>query len=146
MKATQSCLPLCDPSDLTYRVYDYNRRDAKGNLRELHIDKALDVTRPYTEEEIAKIRYSEVDGEVPEGLLADCPYFRTELLTVVPSKPIFIEEAAQFASLLCVDGEGIMTVRGENFTVKKGDSWFLPAGTPVTRICGTADILLSRAK
>lgn len=133
-------------SDLTYRVYDYDRRDANGNLRELHVEKALDVTRPYTEEEITAIRYSDLSGEAPESLLADCPYFRVEKKDVIPSKPIFIEESSRFASVLCLDGEGIMTVRGENFTVKKGDSWFLPAGTPIARICGTAEILVSYAK
>ena len=41
--------------DLTYRVYDYDRRQADGSLRELHIDKACDVIRPFDEKEIDAI-------------------------------------------------------------------------------------------
>lgn len=133
-------------SDLTYRVYDYGRRDASGNLRELHIAKALDVIRSYTEEEIAAIRYSEAVGDIPEGLLAACPYFRVELQRALPSKPLFLEESNRFVSLLCTEGEGIMTVRGVDFPIKKGDSWFLPAGTPIARICGNAALLISSVK
>jgi mannose-6-phosphate isomerase len=133
-------------SDLTYRVYDYDRRDADGNLRELHVAKALDVVRPYTEEEITAIRYSEAEGEIPEGLLADCSYFRVEKNHASESKPIFMDEAEQFCSLLFVEGEGSMTVHGENYHVKKGDSWFIPAGTPCVRICGDTDFLLATAK
>ena len=133
-------------SDLTYRVYDYDRRDANGNLRELHIEKALDTVRSYTEEEIASIRYSAADEKASEGLLAACPYFRVEKKAAAPGKPLFIEETDGFVSLLCTEGEGIMTVRDEDFAVKKGDSWLLPAGTPITRICGNAVFLISYAK
>ena len=44
--------------DLTYRVYDYDRIDASGNKRELHVDKALDVVRPFTDGEVDAIRYA----------------------------------------------------------------------------------------
>lgn len=65
-------------SDITYRVYDYNRRDAKGRARELHIEKALDVIR-FGEQRGGKIQAPQIHrGPVAETRLAACEYFTTE--------------------------------------------------------------------
>ena len=65
-------------SDITYRVYDYNRRDAQGRSRELHIEKALDVIR-FGEQRGGKIQAPQIRrGPVAETRLADCEYFTTE--------------------------------------------------------------------
>jgi mannose-6-phosphate isomerase len=65
-------------SDLTYRVYDYNRRDAQGRSRELHIEKALDVIR-FGEQRGGKIQAPQIHrGPVAETRLAACEYFTTE--------------------------------------------------------------------
>jgi mannose-6-phosphate isomerase len=74
-------LVLCEiqqNSDLTYRVYDYNRRDAKGRSRELHVEKALDVIR-FGEQRGGKIQAPQIHrGPVAETRLAACEYFTTE--------------------------------------------------------------------
>jgi mannose-6-phosphate isomerase len=74
-------LVLCEiqqNSDLTYRVYDYNRRDAKGRARELHVEKALDVIR-FGEQRGGKIQAPQIHrGPVAETRLAACEYFTTE--------------------------------------------------------------------
>ncbi|HWZ53483.1 MAG TPA: type I phosphomannose isomerase catalytic subunit [Candidatus Acidoferrales bacterium] len=74
-------LVLCEiqeHSDLTYRVYDYNRRDAEGRARELHIEKALDVIR-FGEQRGGKIDPVHVTrGRVEETHFVACRYFATE--------------------------------------------------------------------
>jgi mannose-6-phosphate isomerase len=74
-------LVLCEiqqNSDLTYRVYDYNRRDAKGRARELHVEKALDVIR-FGEQRGGKIQPARIHrGPIAETRLAACEYFATE--------------------------------------------------------------------
>lgn len=122
-------------SNVTYRVYDYNRRGKDGQLRPLHVEKALDVIVDYTEEQIDAIRYS--DGKF-EGALANCKYFRVEHYT----GPVTLTTREGFVHVLCLSGEG--TVGGE--PMQKGDSYFLPAGMESVEVTGNAEIITSFAK
>lgn len=122
-------------SNVTYRVYDYNRRGKDGQLRPLHVEKALDVIIDYTEDEINAIRYS--DGYF-EGALANCKYFRVE--RYVGDITLNVQDG--FMHVLCLSGEG--TIGGEPIT--KGDSYFLPAGMGAVEVTGTAEIITSVAK
>lgn len=118
--------------DLTYRIYDYDRRQPDGSLRQLHVDKALDVVRPFTDEEINKVRFAK--GE-EAGLFANCPYFKTGLLSGPKSRRTVSAES--FLYLLCLDGTGSVTAGGETVSVRKGDSIFLPAGTGDSALDGS---------
>lgn len=130
-------------SDLTYRVYDYDRRDKNGDLRPLHTEKALAVTRPYTEEEIAAVRYarSPLPEERAASLLADCPYFRVERLG--EGKHALSVCRRSFLHLLCTDGEGTLSYGKEEYPVVKGDSYFLPAGLGEVILEGNGTYLLT---
>ncbi len=111
--------------DLTYRVYDYNRRGADGSLRELHVEKALEVVRPFAEEEVEAIRYSRRSDTLANGeILADCQYFRVEKLTVKDAQ--LLPDCAQMRHVLCISGEGRLVHDGKTYPVSKGDSYFLP--------------------
>ncbi len=116
-------------SDLTYRVYDYNRYQNDGTLRELHVEKALDVVRPFTDAEINAIRYEcrgEGDGD-GENTLAHCRYFCTDLL---PIDGVTCREHAgdaSFHALVCTEGAGHIYANGVKYPTKKGDTWFIPA-------------------
>lgn len=114
-------------SDLTYRVFDYNRRQSDGSLRELHVDRALDVVRPFTEEEIAAIRFAARDGQDDSDTLVHCPYFRVLRLAVVGEREECVS-ANSFVALLCVEGAGSILFAGETYPVEKGQQYFLPAG------------------
>lgn len=131
--------------DLTYRVYDYDRRGADGKLRELHIEKALDVVRPFTEEEINDIRFSRRSDTLADGeVLADCSFFRVERLTLT-GQTVTLPEFAGMRHLLCVDGEATITCGGIDYSVAKGEdreSWFLPPHLPMT-ISGAATLIFS---
>ena len=105
-------------SNLTYRVFDYNRRDKNGNPRELHVEKALRVLDYKKYKKLAPS--TAFSGE---EVLASCPYFHATRLCVCGSQSLHVD-AQSFKSLTCVQGNGRV---GEH-TVRAGDSFFLPAG------------------
>ena len=128
--------------DLTYRVYDYDRRDAAGNLRELHVEKALDVIRPFTEDEINAVRYA-CTGGIPtsERLLAHCPFFRVEQITLTGDKVTLRDGKMQH--LLCLDGEAVLTCDGTEYLIRRGESWLIPASLSGVTLTGNATLILS---
>ena len=117
----------------TYRLYDYNRVGADGKSRELHIKKSLDVARTFDDEQIGALRFSR--GTIFENgeLLVNSEYFQAIKYTVKGSLALNVDSES-FTSLLCIDGEGEIEQGGEKYNVKKGDSYFCPAGL------GTLDI------
>ena len=115
-------------SDLTYRVYDYDRLGADGRPRELHREKACDVSRPMSEEEIYAKRYAaRRNGE--EESLAHSDYFCVRSRFTTPSKPYSgTVERDHFVHLLCLSGEGALSAQDVEVSFARGESIFLPAG------------------
>lgn len=127
--------------DLTYRIYDFNRRQADGSLRELHVQKALDVVRPYSKDEVAALRFARKSQSLANGeVLADCRYFRVEKLVV--SGAHTLPSCDKMRHLLCLEGEGVIVYDGQSYPIKKGDSYFLPP-LPALEILGTIEALVS---
>ncbi len=120
-------------SDLTYRVYDYNRRQGDGTLRTLHVAAALDVVRPFTAEQIDALRFSRKSGKDDENTLADCDYFRVERITVAGEVSLSVTRDS-FAALLCIRGSGTVSGGGETVALSAGECCFVPAG------CGTCTL------
>ncbi len=118
--------------DLTYRVYDYDRRQKDGTLRELHIEKALDVIRPFTVEEIEGIRYQNCSRKPREGLLADCIYFRVQKLE--SAHITALSPSPYLRHVLCLSGFGEIRCGMEVYPIKKGDSFLLPASLPTVTL------------
>ncbi|MGI6167192.1 MAG: type I phosphomannose isomerase catalytic subunit [Eubacteriales bacterium] len=132
--------------DLTYRVYDYGRIDLSGKPRDLHTKKAFDVIRPYTREEIEKLRMSAHTSEQRDSsLLAHCEYFKTIKLDIRQPVDLFAGSVS-FNSLLCITGSGRITCNSEEYKVKAGDSWLIPAGTGHYRLSGELRVLLTTLK
>lgn len=127
--------------DLTYRVYDYERRGADGSLRELHVDKALDVTAPFTEDEVNAIRYE--CGAASEQTLAHCRYFKTDKLDIRGSRTLTVD-ATSFVFVLCLEGEGSIFYNGEMHSVRRGDGYYLPAGMGDLRLEGNMVLLAAQ--
>lgn len=134
--------------DLTYRVWDYDRKGADGKPRELHVKKALDVVRPFTKEEIEKLRFSRRSDTLAGGeVLADCDFFRVERLTV-GTEAVTLPRCAGLRHLLCTDGEATLTCGGIDYRIAKGDgseSWLLPPDLDATLRSQTAATLLITA-
>lgn len=128
-------------SDLTYRVYDYDRRQADGSLRPLHTKKALDVVRPYTAEQIDAIRFARGRGGAEQ--LANSAYFQVTKQQI-RGKVSLRQEADSFSSLLCIDGAGTLTFEGKSYPIRQGDSYFLPAGMGEYQLDGTITWIVSK--
>lgn len=126
-------------SDTTYRVSDYGRLGADGKPRQLHVDKALDVTRltPSEEENTPCVT---ADGNGRWERLASCPYFTAERWSLTGSRTVGREDT--FVSLVCLEGEGELTWDGGQRTYRKGDSLFIPAGL-YAAVSGSAELLCS---
>lgn len=123
-------LEIQQNSDLTYRVYDYNRRGADGKLRELHVDKAVKVINFNKYE--PKLFAS---GENPR-VITECDYFRSRELVLNGG---FTEKNANsFTCVTVTDGSG--EINDEKFI--KGDSFFVCADTEYT-LKGTGKVILT---
>lgn len=123
-------------SNVTYRVYDYGRVGADGKKRELHVDKAVAVTK----------RAPAVGNAGAYPHIADCDYFtvdKLELDGAVKKKLAGEVGPESFVSILILDGEGTVTNNGESVSYQKGDSLFLPAGSGAYEIEGVCDALVT---
>ncbi|MBQ5929587.1 MAG: ROK family protein, partial [Clostridia bacterium] len=105
-------------SNLTYRVYDYGRKDKNGNTRELHVEKALKVTS------LDAYAYNPLSIQTEQGeLLGVSRYFTTTSVRVNGEKTL-IADKNSFKCFTCVEGAGEI----DGKAVCAGDSWFVPAG------------------
>lgn len=128
-------------SNLTYRVYDYNRKDAQGQTRPLHIEQALEVCKLEPEQCVLK------EDCVKEGnntirQLANCKYFTTTLCTIETHYEVKVTSLS-FKSIIILEGEGYLKEGEESLAFKKGDSFFIPAYTENVRIEGKCKIMIS---
>ena len=129
-------------SDLTYRVYDFDRVGKDGKPRELHVEKAVAVTRPYSDEEIEAIRFAR-GKEIGEGeLMANSAYFKA-VRHVIDGEVTITADKDSFVSLLCTAGQGSIVFDGQEYTVRMGDSYFIPAGMGQFTLKGTLTALAS---
>lgn len=114
-------------SNLTYRVYDYDRVGPDGKPRELHIDKAVDVTKTWPAPPRRNIPLTDYQG-YSVALLADCPYFTVTELHITEGAAFPASGGKSYTHLLCTDGEAALVYEnGVAMPVVKGDSVFLPA-------------------
>lgn len=114
-------------SDTTYRVYDYNRKDANGNTRELHIEKAVEVTSLCPAKALEKAN---------DNVIADCEYFKVEKLVVNNSLKWTVDKS-RFEIIIVCDGK----VRINGIEFKKGETALIPAYIGEIELIGDAEIL-----
>jgi len=119
-------------SSITYRLYDYGRTDKNGNARELHIDKALDVTDVSSSVQ-ANADCKRIDDNTV--LLAKCKYFTAYELTC-SDEYAFAVDGGSFASLTVVEGHGSVMAGGSCITMDLGDTVFLPADIGEVKLYG----------
>jgi mannose-6-phosphate isomerase len=113
-------------SDITYRVYDYDRRDAQGKSRELHIDKALDVIQ-FGEQRGGKIDPVQIEhGGKVETYFAACRYFVTVKWEF--SKQIAAATSREhFDLLIFLAGNGSIRWGGHSVNYAPMQTWMMPA-------------------
>lgn len=114
-------------SDLTYRVYDYNRRDAFGKARELHIEKALDVLR-FGEQQGGKTQPVRIERDgLTENYLAACPYFATEKWDF-QTPAAMASSREHFDLLVFLEGGGRIESADGTADYDRAQLWIVPAG------------------
>ncbi|MCR4806608.1 MAG: class I mannose-6-phosphate isomerase [Lachnospiraceae bacterium] len=132
-------------SNLTYRLYDYDRVDKQGKKRDLHIDKALDVaTLTHAGEPRQPLRVLKYRPGVASELLCRCRYFEVYRMMINTERKqavTYQADSVSFKVLLCVSGCGTVTCEGGSLNFYKGDCIFVPADSAVLNLHGQAQFL-----
>lgn len=136
-----------ESSNLTYRLYDYNRVDKNGKKRELHFDKAMKVlqTKPVALLRRKPRKVSYFYGCTRE-VLSRCKYFEVERVTVTKGFSFSVNEAS-FQILLCTEGEGGLELENsDNRPIRfhKGSCLFLPADLGRCHVLGECELVKVR--
>ena len=126
-------------SDVTYRIYDYKRKDKNGNYRELHTKEAAEAI-DYTVLDDYRTEYTPVKNEATQ--LVSCPLFTTAVYDLTEPMTLDYSELDSFVILIALKGEGsILTASGESFSFREGESILLPATTETVKVEGNIKFL-----
>jgi mannose-6-phosphate isomerase len=106
------------PSDTTYRVFDWNRRDERGLPRPLHIPEALESIHFDASGDDLSVK--------TEGIIADCPYFRIEKKHSIAGRPERVE-GGWLRVFVIISGEGELTGSGSSVPLRAGDTLLVPS-------------------
>ena len=126
-------------SDVTYRIYDFKRKDKDGNYRQLHTKEAAACIN-YTVEDDYRTHY---EHKKNEGVtLVECPYFTTAVYDLDEPMTLDYSELDSFVILIGLKGEGTITDNeGNTVTISAGESILVPATTDTLRVEGTIKML-----
>ena len=126
-------------SDVTYRIYDFKRKDKNGNYRELHTEKAAEAI-DYTVHENYRTYYEPMQDEGVQ--LIACPHFTTAVYDLNDPMTIDYSELDSFVVYIGLQGSCELTDdRGETITFREGESVLIPATTRTIKIEGTIKFL-----
>jgi len=128
-------------SDTTYRVYDYDRRDKDGNTRELHLEKAIDVTTvPQAYEPISYVT-------TQRGGLTVTSFVSNSFFTVekwnVSGEEAEVAANEKYTIFSVLAGNGKLTAGGQSYDLAKGEHFILPAGFGPYRLSGELEMIMS---
>lgn len=135
-----------EKSDLTYRLYDYGRKDKNGNQRMLHIEKALNVCC-FKKSDVhdRKMRCFRYTKDVLLATICQCKYFNVKRysanLDVKDKSPLGRESLNSFLIFVCLKGNGSIFSNNSIVKIEKGRTVFIPAGLKL-KVSGCFDGLL----
>ncbi len=124
-------------SDITYRVFDFNRKDKNGNLRELHTDLALDAI-DYSKKDDFRVTY--VQEKNAANAMVSCPYFKTNFIHLTKDLSQDVSKRDTFTIYMCVGGEVIIENEFGEVSLQKGETTLIGAN------CTTIELKSSGAK
>ncbi len=128
-------------SNVTYRVYDYNRKDKNGQKRELHFDKAIDVLDMSVSKDIRQnLRIIHYTPGCSRELLCRCGFFEAERIQISDRFQFEVNDNS-FQVLLCTEGKGVLNNRCTHLFFSKGDCVFLPINSDKCFINGYLKLL-----
>ena len=125
-------------SDVTYRIYDFKRKDKNGNYRELHTQLAAESI-DYTVLDNYRTEYEPLKNEGVQ--VVTCPYFTTAVYDLTEPMTLDYSELDSFVILIAVKGEGRLICNGEEMSFQMGDTVLLPATTNEVRVEGEVRFL-----
>ena len=125
-------------SDVTYRIYDFKRKDKGGNYRQLHTQEASESIN-YTVLDDYRTHYQPRTNE--SQLLVECPYFTTAVYDLTETMTIDYSELDSFVILIGMKGEGTLTIDGETVAFSAGETILIPASAQEVRTEGTIKFL-----
>jgi mannose-6-phosphate isomerase len=111
-------------SDITYRVYDWDRPNPDGTYRELHTEEAIDAI-DYKSQEFYNTKYSKIKNEPSE--IITCPYFTTNILPVNETLSINHSDKDSFVIYMCVRGSVEFFYQNHNEQLNYGETILVPA-------------------
>ena len=125
-------------SDVTYRIYDFKRKDKNGNYRELHTKEAAESI-DYT---VLPNYRTEYERSKNEGVqVVSCPYFTTAVYDLNEPMALDYSELDSFVILIAVKGKGTISANGEEMSFQMGDTVLLPATTNEVKVAGEVKFL-----
>ena len=113
-------------SDITYRVFDFNRKDKAGNPRELHTDMALDAI-DYDKKDDFKIAYSKAVNTI--GQMVDCPYFKTNYIDLTKDLEQDVSQRDSFTIYMCIGGAVSIENDFGSAGIQKGETLLVSANS-----------------
>ena len=132
-------LEIQQTSDVTYRIYDWNRVDDKGNPRELHTALAVDAIDFASEGDKCHIRY-EAKANTSVAMV-DCPYFTTNIIALEGEKEFDYASLDSFVLYICTAGEADVTVGGVTEHLTPYELVMIPAEADAVQLKGNAKLL-----
>lgn len=127
-------------SNITYRIYDFNRRDANGNTRELHTEQSKAVIDYNVLDDYRTHYEAATDCGVD---LVSCPYFTTSLYDLTEPHKLDLEELDSFMVIICTAGAGTITDdKGGQMSIHQGESILVPASAAVLDIVPQGNLKL----
>lgn len=123
-------------SDITYRIYDWDRVDAQGKSRELHVEQALEAMNYNTTD--AQKRYTVIQNT--GNRMVHCPYFTTNYFPL-NGEAVLEKDGSSFTVYICTEGEYFFKSGGKSYAFKKGDTILVPAALKDFSLTGDAELL-----
>lgn len=126
-------------SDVTYRIYDFKRKDKNGNYRQLHTQQAAECIDYHVENNYR----TEYTPEKNKGVnMVNCPFFTTSVYDLDEPMTLDYSELDSFVILIGIKGEGILKDNeGNEVTLREGESILYPATTETISVSGTIKFL-----
>lgn len=127
-------------SDTTYRVYDYDRRDAEGKLRDLHLEKAIEVTTVPHQDTVSTPRVKE-DENVKITTFVESEFFSVYKWDIRGKSVFSIND--RYLLISVIKGDGTLNRSGERYELKKGRHLIIPVGFGEFEIDGDCELIVS---
>ncbi|MDC3411963.1 mannose-6-phosphate isomerase, class I [Aquibacillus sp. 3ASR75-11] len=127
-------------SDITYRVYDYDRTDSNGNKRELHLDRAIQVTTVPHRDVVREQEITKVD-DLTVKQLVEAEYFSVYHWELNGNATLQLEQ--DFLQVSVIEGNATISVKENDFPIAKGSQFILPYGITEYKLSGEAEFIVS---